>query len=49
MVVQEKKSSESNTADINAIESANAAITRDLGSLEEIATWANTVKNNGEG
>jgi hypothetical protein len=48
MVVQEKKSSENTTADFTAIESAAAGITRDLGSLEEIMTWANTVKNNGE-
>jgi hypothetical protein len=48
MVVQEKKSAENTAADITAIEAATTAITRDLGSLDEIATWANTVKNNGE-
>ena len=48
MVVQEKKSSDNSTADLTAIESATAAITRDLGSLDEITTWANTIKNNGD-
>ncbi len=48
MVVQEKKSSDNTAADITAIESGTAAITRDLSLLDEIGTWANTVKNNGE-
>ncbi len=48
MVVRDKVSSDQTTADINAMEAAIAAITRDLAALDEIGTWATTVKNNGE-
>ncbi len=48
MVVQEKKSSDQVEADIDAMDAAIAAMTRDLSSLDEIGTWANTVKSHGE-
>jgi hypothetical protein len=48
MVVQEQRASEQVEADIDAMESAISAITRDVASFEEISTWANTVKNSGE-
>ena len=48
MVVQEQRASEQVEADIDAMESAISAITRDVASLEEISTWANMVKNSGE-
>jgi hypothetical protein len=48
MVVQEKKSSEHTAADLREMESAIDAITRDLATLDQIVTWADTVKSNGE-
>jgi hypothetical protein len=48
IVVRESVSSDQTTADIKAIEVAIAAIAHDLNSLNEIVTWANTIKNNGE-
>jgi len=48
MVVREQSASEHVEADIDAMESAISAITRDVASLEEISGWANTVKNSGE-
>ena len=48
MVVQDSGPVNKPSADIDAMESAISAITRDVASLEEIATWATTVKNSGE-
>ncbi len=48
MVVREQKASAQVEADIEAMESAISTIARDAASLEEICTWANTVKTNGE-
>jgi hypothetical protein len=48
LVVQEKTSSEHTAADLRAMEAAIEAITRDLALIDQIVSWATTVKNNGE-
>ena len=48
LVIREKAAADSTKADLTAIERHVIAIGKCVGKIEEIKTWATTIRNNGE-